>query len=211
MKNVKKAKENKNYVLPILVGVFAVALITMIIVLCLPGEDPPTGDYVQPAFDSSAVRGTPDVDESLGYIELYREGMAYRVSVCGTPTADKNVLTVYFTNAESNEKYLKLRVLDEKGNTLGETGVLRPGEYVQAVTLTKKIAPGTSLKLKVLGFEPDDYTSAGSVSLNVKTAGTDYTWLWILLAVLLLIAAAVTVAVLLSQKKKKSRRKTKRA
>lgn len=188
----------------ILVGVLAVALVAaMVVVLCLPEQEPPRGEYVRPTFDSAAVQGTPEVDASLGYIELYREGMAYRVSLCGEPTVDGNELTVYFTNSESNEKYLKLRVLDEKGNTLGETGVLSPGEYVQSVTLKKKVAPGTSLALKVLSFEPEDYTSAGSVVLNVKVAGTNDTWLWVTLAAASVVTLAVVTAVLLLRKKKK--------
>lgn len=170
MKNTKKPIKKKQNTIPILVGVFAVVLVTMIAALCLPGKEPPRGEYVKPAFDSTAVQGLPEVDASLGYFELYQEGMAYHVALCGKPTVDANKLTVYFTNSESNEKYLKLRVLDTNGNTLGETGVLRPGEYVQTVTLSKKVSPDTSLRLKVLGFEPEDYTSAGSVVLNVKVA-----------------------------------------
>lgn len=209
MKNTKKPIKKKQNIVPIFCAVFAVALIAMVVVLCLPGKEPPKGEYVKPAFDSAAVQGIPEVDASLGYWELYQEGMAYRVALCGEPTVDANELTVYFTNSEGNEKYLKLRVLDAKGNTLGETGLLRPGEYVPTVTLSKKVAPGTSLKFKVLGFEPEDYTSAGSVVLNVKVAGTNYTWLWITLALVVLVAAAVTAAVLLQRKKKHPGRKRK--
>ena len=107
----------------------------------------------------------------MGYTELYKEGMAYRVSVCGVPTVDGQDLTVYFTNAEGNEKYLKLRVLDTDGNILGETGLLNPGEYVKTVTLTKTLAAGENLKLKIMGYEPETYESAGSVSLNVTVGG----------------------------------------
>lgn len=200
--------KKKNYLLPILVGVLAVALIAMIVVLCLPKKEPPRGEYVKPAFDNTAVQGTPKVDASLGYIELYKEGMAYRVSLCGEPTTEGNKLTVYFTNSASNEKYLKLRVLDEKGNILGESGVLRPGEYVQSVTLEKKVAPGTRLKFKVLGFEPEDYTSAGSVTLNVKVAGTNNdTWLWVAFVTVDLIAAVIVAA--LKKKNKHPTRKRK--
>lgn len=167
--------KKKNRVLPILVGVLAVSFIAMIVALCLSGKEQTPGEYVKPTFDATAVQGTPAPDASLGYTELYQEGMAYRVSLCGAPTVDGDGLTVYFTNSASNKKYLKLRVLDDDGNTLGETGVLRPGEYVRSVTLSKKVAPGTSLKFKVLGFEPDDYTSAGSVTLNVKTADASNT------------------------------------
>lgn len=111
------------------------------------------------------------MDSSFGYTELYQDGMAYRVSVCGVPQINGNELTVYFTNTEGNEQYLKLRVLDEKGNTLGETGLLKSGEYVKTVTLSKELPVGTKIKLKVMSYEPEDYTSAGSVAMNVTVGG----------------------------------------
>ena len=160
------SKKNKDHTLPILFGVFAVLLIAMITALCIPK----TPEFVPPAFEA-AVQGTPEVEESMGYTELYKEGMAYRVSVCGVPTVDGQDLTVYFTNTEGNETYLKLRVLDTGGNNLGETGLLKPGEYVKTVTLDKTLAAGENLKLKIMGYEPETYESAGSVSLNVTVGG----------------------------------------
>ena len=160
------SKKNKEYTVPILFGVFAVLLIVMITALCIPK----TPEFVPPAFEA-AVQGTPEVEESMGYTELYKEGMAYRVSVCGVPTVDGQDLTVYFTNTEGNETYLKLRVLDTGGNILGETGLLKPGEYVKTVTLDKTLALGENIKLKIMGYEPETYESAGSVSLNVTVGG----------------------------------------
>lgn len=161
------SKKNKDYTLPILFGVFAVLMIVMITALCIPK----TPEFVPPDFETAAVQGTPEVAEDMGYTELYKEGMAYRVSVCGIPTVDGQDLTVYFTNTEGNEKYLKLRVLDENDNILGETGLIRPGEYVKAVTLAKTLAAGEKIKLKIMGYEPETYESAGSVSLNVTVGG----------------------------------------
>lgn len=170
MSKAKPIKKKKDYTVPILGGVFAAVLILMVVVLCIPKEAE-KGEFVPPAFDSAAVKGTPEVDETLGYTELYQDGMAYRVSVCGVVTMDGKDAVVYFTNAESNEKYLKLRVLDTEGNILGESGLLKPGEYVKSVELTEKLAAGTKIKLKIMGYEPEDYSSAGSVSLNVTVGG----------------------------------------
>lgn len=169
MKNTKKKQQDKT--LPLLIGVFAVVLVTMIIALCIP-KTAPKGEFTPPAFEAAAVQGKPEAGSSFGYTELYQDGMAYRVSVCGVPQINGNELTVYFTNTEGNEQYLKLRVLDEKGNTLGETGLLKPGEYVKAVTLSKELPVGTKIKLKVMSYEPNDYTSVGSVTMNVTVGGT---------------------------------------
>lgn len=143
----------------------------MIFALCMPRRTSDgSGDFIPPKNEPEAVSGAPSIDGALGYTELYKEGMAYRVSLCGTVTMEGNNAVVYFTNTVGNEKYLKLRVLDGEGRTLGETGLLKPDEYVRCVELTKIPAAGATLRLKVMGYEPSDYSSAGSVVLNVTVA-----------------------------------------
>ena len=79
---------------------------------------------------------------------------------------DGSKAVVYFTNAEENSVYLKLRVLDEEGNILGETGLLKPGEYVKGVELDKDPSAETTISLKIMSYEPDTYMSEGSVVLK---------------------------------------------
>lgn len=165
--NKQSEKQKKNKILPILCILFATSLTTAIVSLCVTAKTD-KHKFTPPAFETNAVQGTPTVDDSMGYTELYRDGMAYQVSVCGIPLIDEKELTVYFTSDKTNKKYLKLRILDTSGNILGETGLIRPGEYVKSVTLTNPLTDGTNIKLKIMGYEPEDYTSAGSVSLNVK-------------------------------------------
>lgn len=173
MSNKKKPIKKQQNTVPILCGVFALLFVGMVVALCIP-KTAPKGEFTPPAFETAAVKGTPTaVDEKLAYQEVYTDGMAYRLSVCCVPTINGKDLTVYFTSAESNEKYLKLRVLDEKGNILGETGLLKAGEYVETVTLSKELSAGTKIKLKVMGYEPEDYSSAGSMAVNVTIGGTE--------------------------------------
>ena len=97
--------------------------------------------------------------------------MAYRFAVCGNVLMDGKQALVYFTNPAENDTWTKLRIYDEAGNILGETGLLKPGEYVQYVALDKELAPGTPIKLKIMGYEPATYLSAGSVVLNTQIGG----------------------------------------
>ena len=163
-----KPKQNKQ--VTVLAAVFAVAVIIMIVALLAPKEAE-RGEFVPPAFDSSAVTGIPEVPEGLGYSAPFQEGMAYRFAVCGNVTMDGRQALVYFTNPAENETWTKLRIYDESGNVLGETGLIKPGEYVQYVELNKELAPGTPIKLKIMGYEPDTYLSAGSVVLNTQIGG----------------------------------------
>ncbi len=201
MRNKKKPIRKKRNMLAILCGVLALVAVVMVVALCIP-KTPDKGAFVPPALDGSAVQGTPEVAAELGYTEFFMTGMAYRVSLCGMPTLEDNALTVYFTSPEVNEKYLKLRVLDSKGNTLGETGLIRPGEYVQTVTLDKRVAPGTKIALKIMGYEPETYESAGSIAINVTIAGTSPRRLWIVGAIA---AVVIFVACYVFHRKRKSR------
>ena len=163
-----KPKQNKQ--VTVLAAVFAVAVIIMIVALSVP-KKAERGEFVPPAFDSSAVTGIPEVPEGLGYSAPFQEGMAYRFAVCGNVTMNGRQALVYFTNPAENETWTKLRIYDENGNVLGETGLIKPGEYVQYVELNKELAPGTPIKLKIMGYEPDTYLSAGSVVLNTQIGG----------------------------------------
>lgn len=86
-------------------------------------------------------------------------------------TVEDGRADVWFTNPESNTVWLKLRVLDGAGDTLGETGLIRPGEYVQAIFFDRVPGIGDSIGLKLMAYEPDTYYSAGSATLNTVIAG----------------------------------------
>lgn len=121
--------------------------------------------FVPPAFDENAVQGTPeDVPESLGYSQL--DAQAYRVSVCGAPVIEDSSAVVYLTSPEENGVWLKVRILDDSGKVLGESGLVRPGEYVRAVTLLEIPEEDTQVTLKIMAYEPDTYQSAGAAALN---------------------------------------------
>ena len=150
------------YILSVLA---AAAVISMVVAFSVTGS-PKQGKFIPPPFEDAAVQGTPDVPEELQYSSPYREGMAYRFSVCGYVTMDSNKAVVYFTNAAENDVYLKLRVIDDSGNILGETGLLKPGEYVKDVELNVIPSAGTGIILKIMSYEPDTYMSEGSVILK---------------------------------------------
>ena len=98
--------------------------------------------------------------------EIYQDGMEFRAYICGNVIVKGDAADVYFTNSEKFDVWLKLRVLTADGILLGETGLIRPGEYVKSVSLTSEVEDGTAIKLKIMAYEPDTYYSAGSVTLN---------------------------------------------
>ena len=148
----------------------SIALLLMLLCLCCPlllscNEEPVVGEFVPPPFESAAVVGTPEVPENLGYSELDVKGI-YKVSVCGVLRPSGGKVDVWFTNPEGNTVWLKLRMQDAEGNVLGESGLLRPGEYVQSIALDPVPEKGASVTLRVMGYMPDTYYSAGEAKLN---------------------------------------------
>ena len=142
-KSKKKQAPKLNYTPVYILSVFAMAAFIMMMIALSVTKEPPRGEFVPPAFESMAQQGITDVPEELEHSSPYRDGMAYRFSVCANVTMDSRSATVYFTNAEENDVYLKLRELPS----------------------------GTGISLKIMSYIPDTYMSAGSVVLHT-TIGT---------------------------------------
>lgn len=145
------------------------ALAVMLAALFATGGRQETAAFVPPEFDSAAVSGVPAPDNA-SWSRIYQEGMSFSAHVCGSVHISGGTADVYFTNDAENEVWLKLRVMDEDGNILGETGLLRPGEYVQTIVFDTVPENGAAIKMKIMAYEPETYYSAGAVTLNTTAA-----------------------------------------
>ncbi len=149
----------------LLAGISLVLLVAMCVVLALTGK-PSAPPFEPPEFDPSALKGTPTVSEDLGWSEIYKQGMSFRASLCGELRIQNNTAKIYFTNPEENTLWLKLRILNEKGEVLGETGLIRPGEYLPEITFQVLPNDGEKLNLKLMSYQPGTYYSGGSVTVT---------------------------------------------
>ena len=140
-----------------------IALVLMVIALLTGGGQKPA-PFVPPEFESKAVSGVPDVPDGLGWSEL--DVQVFRASVCGFIRLQDSAADIWLTNPAGSKVWIKLRMLDENGVVLGETGLLRPGEYVRSVTLNSVPKPGMGIVLKLMAYEPETYRSAGAVSVS---------------------------------------------
>lgn len=166
MKQDKNKIKNK---LPLAALVCVLSIVVMIVTLCYHKSE--MGEFVPPSFDEAAQTGIPVVPDGLGWQEL--DATAFKVSVCGKIIPNGMSADVWLTNPENNTVWLKLRVLDKNGTILGETGLIRPGEYVQTVTLDTMPKAGTSIVLKLMSYQPDTYYSEGAVTLDTTISGAE--------------------------------------
>lgn len=159
--------KQKKWLLPLAAALCLISVAVMAAALCTQKEQ--TGQFIPPSFDAAAQVGTPAVPDGLGWQEL--DAKAYKAGVCGKFVPNGNAADVWLYNPGQNTVWLKLRVLDTDGNILGETGLIRPGEYVQSVTLHTVPKAGTPIVLKLMAYQPDTYYSEGAVTLNTTVGG----------------------------------------
>ena len=109
-----------------------------------------------------------------------------------------------------------MRVVDqETGEIYGETGLVKPGEYVQSVTFDKVPVQGTAITMRVMSYQPDTYYSAGEVKMNTVVAQgpADYTWLvWVgaIGGVFVLIIGGYAVYLAIDKKRKNAQKNEKK-
>ena len=121
--------------------------------------------FTPPPFDETAVDGYPVVPAELNWGEAKAEG-AYAVSICSVVRVVDGKADIYLTNYANSTVWVKVRALDASGKILGETGLIKPGQYVQTITFTTPPAAGDTIRMKVMGYVPDTYQSAGAFVLN---------------------------------------------
>ena len=142
-----------------------VALVVAAVTLVITGK--PTQElFVPPKFDPLAVAGVPDVADEMGWQEL--DAKAYRVGICGVLIPKGNNVDIWLTNPKENQVWLKVRVFNGNGDILGESGLIRPGEYLQTINLQMVPNSGSTVALKIMAYEPETYYSAGAVTLSTK-------------------------------------------
>ena len=162
-------KQTKNYILPLAAVLCVLSLALMAAALTRQEVPAEMGEFTPPPFESAAMAGSPAVPDGLGWQEL--DAKVYKVGICGKFIPKGNTADVWLTNPESNTVWLKVRVLDENGSILGETGIIKPGEYVQSVTLDAVPKAGAPIVLKIMAYQPDTYYSEGAVSLKTTVSG----------------------------------------
>lgn len=170
MKHNSKQRGNQTLAICLLGAACVVALLVLIAVALTSASDRTSG-FTPPPFDPAALSGIPEVDESLGWSELSLKP-GYVAHVCGVLRANADeTAEVWFSSDAENTVWMKLRMKNADGETIGETGILKPGEYVEKIKLTST-DPG-EVTLEIMGYEPETYYSAGSVSLKTTLTLAD--------------------------------------
>ena len=161
----RKNVRNKNISICAAVAVCVCCVIFMIVAFSIP-KDAERGEFTPPAFAQNAKSGVPEVPSELGWFTPQAEGLHLKVSVCGEVIISDGKADIYFTNHAENTDWMKVRVLDNDGNILAETGIIKPGEYIKTIEFNTVPANGQEIVYKIMAYEPETYYSAGSITLS---------------------------------------------
>ena len=151
----------------IILAVVALVLALALVVVLLVVTRKEQGQFMPPPFEEAAVQGAPTVSDAALRYSYVKITDTLALGLCAACEVDDSGLRIYFTSLEHNTAWVRVKVQDEKGKLLGESGLLRPGEYVEHVALSA-FPKGDTLRIKVLSYEPETYYSLGSAELTVN-------------------------------------------
>ena len=124
-------------------------------------------EFEEPTWELAAVAGAPDVDDpALRYGQL-QIGKDFAVGLCMDPQVVDGQAKLYFASMEDNAVWTRIQLLDESGAILGESGILKPGEYVESIGLGKVPKKSGLVIAKILSYEADTYYSQGTATAQV--------------------------------------------
>lgn len=63
---------------------------------------------------------------------------------------------------------LKLRILDSNDEILGESGLIKPDEYIVGVSLSQDLSTSVPIRLLIMAYQPESYHNAGNVALATE-------------------------------------------
>lgn len=158
----------------IVILVFGIVLLALLIALCaviVLHNRPVYGAFVPPSWEENAVLGMPvePLPPSFGSMTV-EEGFV--IAMCATPSLRDNDLDLYFASPATNTVWLLVRLYDESGRLLGESGLLKPGEHLPTITLSD-VPQGDIITANVFSYEPETYYSRGMANAELQWISAD--------------------------------------
>ena len=153
-------KKNK---ITIILSVILLILIILIILLSVSIKNKST--FKKPEFDKNAIE---NISSELDYqSKIIKVTDNYSLYIEPEPIINDKSLIINLISLETNNIWLKVRVLKED-EVVAETGLIKPGQYLEKVKLEKQLDVNDEIIYMVMGYEKDSYLSAGSIKLNTR-------------------------------------------
>ncbi len=152
--------------------VAALALLLLLVLIglliALLTRDPVIGEFTPPAFEENAkTEFSAPIDAAAAY-KPFQIPSEFTGALCANVYVADGKAKLYFTSFADNAVWARAVLYNENGKMLGECGLIKPGEHIEAITLSDIPKSNTKISVKVLLYEPDTYFSRGSCSITVN-------------------------------------------
>ncbi len=149
------------------IGIALITIVVLAVVSILYIKVIHSQKYSPPTFEKNAVLGVPNPPENLSYGGVEAEG-GFRFLIAGnTYQQEDGSLQIYLTNLEESNIWIRCEICDENKNVLYQSGILKPGQYVEKLEPQMEIAnEAMKIEISVYGFEPETYLSRGTIYLG---------------------------------------------
>ena len=122
--------------------------------------------YTPPPFEPDAVTGIPEPPERIRHVGFDAGNFTFMIASVIYQQEDGSV-GLYLTNPLGNDVYLMGEVIDQDGNTIYRSGLLRPGEYVPRLYPTVRMrSEAIDVIINIYALESEGFFSAGTVMLG---------------------------------------------
>lgn len=159
-------KEQKR-IIKVLTAVVSIVCLISVIIFFNKDNFIQKGEFIVPPKEVNAINGKPtdNIDDCMYEEAKVRDD--YRVYLCALPTIKDNKLNIYFTSVDTNKGLMKIKVLDSKSNTIGESGLIEPNSYIKEVSLNKELKDKEKITIRVMNYEKDTFYSLGEIKLDL--------------------------------------------
>lgn len=116
-------------------------------------------------YEENVIVGIPEnIPEEMGYDSIFVEE-GYEIALCGYPSKVEERLEAYITNNQENNVWIVVKIYDSNDNKVGETGIIKQGEYVKDIKLNKELSAG-NITIKIIAYEPNTFESRGNIAFK---------------------------------------------
>lgn len=151
--------KKEKIIITVTAALLAVALIVTAIVFFVQKKK---NDFTPPPFDKGAISGKPAVDNDEFQYRTVTVSENLSFSLCMCPLYEAGMADIFLTNDGSSNAYIRIVLFDTEGNLIGESGLVRPGEYIESVSLSISYEKDTAVKAKILTYDRKNYYSMGT-------------------------------------------------
>jgi hypothetical protein len=158
--------KSQKLIITILCVILVAAFVTTVVLVntLSQGNKAREPKFTPPSFDQTQVLGKPELPEENFKLMQFDDKKVYLYPFA--EVVDGKVLINFYSDKD-NTGWALVKLIDEKENVLGVSGLIKPDHYVKEIALKKGVSP-KNVTAKILWYEPETYYSLGTIGAKLE-------------------------------------------